>query len=203
MPAPLAYVDCETISLDPGPDVIWEVGIITRDPGQPDQEWQFQIKPNERLADPESLKVCRFEERYAVPRGVQALAWTPPTLALGAMPPARLTYGRVADSIRALLDGRHVVGAVPNFDTERLSLFLRKHAAADGRWRDPWYYHLQDCEVLAAGFLRGRGESVEYPYKSEELSRRIGIEPPSADERHSALADARWCVRMWDAVMGS
>ena len=41
------------------------------------------------------------------------------------------------------------------------------------------------------------------PDQEADLSRRIGVEPPSADERHSALADARWCVRMWDAVMGS
>ncbi len=212
MTAPLAFTDCETISLDPGPDVIWEVGIITRDPGQPDQEWQFQIKPNERRADPESLRICRFEERYAVPRGAQALAWTPPTLALGAMPPARLTYGRVADSIRVLLDGRHVVGAVPNFDTERLSLFLREHIAAADRWRDPWHYHLCDVENLAVGYLAARAQeypgsaaadfSPEPPWNSDALTKALGLDPVPEEDRHTALGDCRWARSIYDLVMG-
>jgi len=204
--APIAFLDTETVTLEPGPDVVWEVGVITRDEGRPDQEWLFQLRPNMDRADPESLKISRFEERYQVSRGAQALGWSPPTLAVAGFPPARLTYGAVATTLRALLGGRHIVGSAPNFDTERLSLFMRRHlpikVGPAEEHRDPWYYHLQDCESLAAGFLRGKGETVDLPCQSEDLSRRIGVEPPDDTERHTALGDADWCRRMWDVVMG-
>lgn len=40
------------------------------------------------------------------------------------------------------------------------------------------------------------------PWRSDELSRLIGVEPPGEAERHTALGDARWAARAWDAVMG-
>jgi len=62
---------------------------------------------------------------------------------------------------------------------------------------------VQDFETLIAGFLRGQAKPVpELPWKSDDLSRLIGVEPPGEDDRHTALGDARWAQRVWDAVMG-
>jgi hypothetical protein len=39
------------------------------------------------------------------------------------------------------------------------------------------------------------------PWKSDELSRACGVEPPGGD-RHTALADAKWALRWYDAITG-
>ena len=39
------------------------------------------------------------------------------------------------------------------------------------------------------------------PWKSDDLSAALGI-TVSEDERHTALGDARWAMRIYDAVMG-
>lgn len=109
----------------------------------------------------------------------------------------------------------HVVGAVPNFDTERIALLLRRSGLEPG-----WHYHLIDVENLAAGFLAGSftacqeagnpeadGPSLEEakqaipPWDSEQLSRAVGVDPDDF-ERHSALGDAMWARAIYDAVMG-
>jgi hypothetical protein len=106
---------------------------------------------------------------------------------------------RAAEFIHEITgNGAHIVGAVPNFDTERLALLLRKHGYEPG-----WHYHIQDAETLTVGYLRGRGESApNLPWDSDELSRRIGVEPPSENERHTALGDAFWAERLYGTIMG-
>jgi len=91
-------------------------------------------------------------------------------------------------------EGRpHIVGAVPNFDTERLSLLLD--------WRTPpWHYHLIDVENLAVGYLAAKGTRVEPPWNSDDISRLVGVEPPT-DRRHTAMGDAEWARDVYDAVM--
>jgi hypothetical protein len=94
--------------------------------------------------------------------------------------------------------GAHLVGAVPNFDTEVFDPLLRAHGLAPA-----WYYHLQDVETLAVGYLLGQGKPApELPWKSDELMAEIGVEPPAEDERHTALGDARWAKRAYDVIMG-
>jgi hypothetical protein len=216
--APIAFLDTETITLEPGPDVIWEVGVITRDDdGQADQEWLFQLRPNLDRANPESLRISRYEERYKIGRGVQALAWAPPTLALEDFPAAQLSYGAAAHALHSLLKDRHVVGAVPNFDTERLGLFMRKHLRSSGsgpvaEYRDAWHYHLVDVEHLAVGSLVTRrlefpgGLAADFdpwpPWDSDALTKALGLDPVPDDQRHTALGDCRWARSIWDTVMG-
>jgi hypothetical protein len=58
---------------------------------------------------------------------------------------------------------------------------------------------------MAAGFL-ARERSTDLaapPWRSEELSRAVGVDPPEAAERHTALGDARWAMRLYDVVMGN
>jgi hypothetical protein len=214
---PLAFVDLETVTLEIAHDVIWEAAVITRDDGQPDQEWLFQLRPNMGRAHPEALKVSRFEERYRLGRGDQALGWSPIALGVQSFPPARLTYGAVATTLRVLLDGRHIVGAVPNFDTEQLGLFMRRYLRGAGNglteeYRDPWHYHLVDVENLAVGYLAakraglaGLGLDADFdpspPWDSGELTKALGLGVVSEDDRHTALGDARWARAIYDLIM--
>jgi hypothetical protein len=201
----LAFLDTETVTLEPGPDVVWEIGVITRDAGRPDAEWRYQLRPNMAKANPESLEVCRFAERYELAdKRAQALAWSP----LNGNEPAKLTHAGAALTVHALLRGRHIVGAVTNFDTERLSLWMRKAFAGVPDYRDPWHYHLVDVENLAVGFLAGQvqahtgtAEGLQPPWSSDDLGKMCGVEPDE-DEKHTALGDARWARDLYDKIMG-
>lgn len=109
-----------------------------------------------------------------------------------------------ARSIASFLGGRpHIVGAVPNFDTERLSHQL----LAPRGILDPWHYHLIDIENVAVGYVRGMyaadGQSMPIlpPYSSDELSQAVGVDPEQFD-RHTAMGDVLWVRAQWDAVMG-
>jgi hypothetical protein len=99
----------------------------------------------------------------------------------------------------------HVVGAVPNFDTERVNRMLPS-------WqRDPWHYHLLDVENLAVGYLCGASEirrvfigGEEWdalPWDSNVLSKAVGVDPEQF-ERHTAMGDVRWAMAIFDAVTG-
>lgn len=100
--------------------------------------------------------------------------------------------------IAAFLTGRPlIVGAVPDFDTTRI-----RHQLLEPRGiQDPWHYHLIDVENLVAGFLAGRGELVPPPWKSDQLSAAVGVDPESFD-RHTAMGDVLWVRAQYDAVMG-
>ncbi|WP_072814308.1 hypothetical protein [Rhodococcus zopfii] len=41
------------------------------------------------------------------------------------------------------------------------------------------------------------------PYRSDDLSRACGVEPPTPEERHTALGDARWVKRWYDHITGT
>jgi len=110
-------------------------------------------------------------------------------------------YGHsgAAELLASFLAGRpHIVGAVPNFDTERISHQLLRPAHIP----DPWHYHLTDVENLVVGFLAARGELMTPPYKSDDLSRAIGVDPDQFD-RHTAMGDVLWVRAQYDALMCS
>lgn len=93
--------------------------------------------------------------------------------------------------------GAHIVGAVPNFDTEVLEALLRENGLTPA-----WHYHLIDVENLAVGYLNGRGHGAfRPPWDSDEISTALGLDPIPDAERHTALGDARWAMRIYDAVL--
>lgn len=123
-------------------------------------------------------------------------------------------YGKsgAAEVIAGFLAGRpHIVGAVPNFDTERIAHQLLRPAHIP----EPWHYHLIDIENVVAGFLRGERKTwglptevddrlnclTRLPWSSDSLSMAVGVDPKDFD-RHTAMGDVLWVKAQWDAVMG-
>jgi len=190
MTGTLAFIDCETVTLEPGPDVIWEVAVLTRGAAGQDHEWLFQLAPNMAKAQDKALDVGRFMQRFKVPPDIEAIAWSP----VNRRTPSALTRDAAARTLATLLEGRHVVGACPWFDTERLGLLLRAHGLTP-----TWHHHLVDVEALTVGWLVGHGRPVELPYRSDELALALGVPPPAG--RHTALGDARWARDIYDRIM--
>lgn len=190
----IVAIDTETTSLRPDRR-IWEIGLIVtgpptdirwRDPAEVEDGHYRWFIDRDGLdlgnADPFALKIGGFYDRHPQ------------------MTPVEGVVKSEADVLRAvemLTRGAHLLGAVPNFDADVLDRRMRAHGIAPS-----WHYHIIDIETLAIGFLRGRGDAVpELPWKSDDLSRLVGVEPPSDEDRHTALGDARWALRVWQAVM--
>lgn len=191
-PGGIAILDTETVTLDPGPDVIWEVAIIVRGTAGQDHEWLFQLAPNMNMADEAALRVSGFRKRYVVPDGVEGLAWTP----VNRVRPTLVSREAAARSMCHLLTGRHVVGVGPWFDTQRLELLFAEYGLVPG-----WHYHLLPAEALAIGWLRAHGHDVQLPFRSDAVALALGVPPPTGDTRHTALGDARWARDIYDKVM--
>ena len=185
----ICFVDTETTSLRHDRRA-WEIAVIARKANGKDVEHQWFVDAFDLdlgNADVMSLKIGRFYDRH-------------PQYQLGREPYSTET-GDEADVLRlveAITRGAHIVGAVPSFDTDVLGQRMRANGICPS-----WHYHVQDIETLIIGYLRERGEPVPLlPWRFDDLSRLIGVEPPGDDERHSALGDARWAMRVWDTVMG-
>jgi hypothetical protein len=226
----LAYVDCETVSLKPGPATMWEVALIIRDePGSAasDTEWVWQMRPDLTTADAGALKIGGFHQRCTVPAGYEP-------------GDAKLVHGdeadsafntvqpgwRVAQDIANYLDGAVLVGAnVGSFDVPHLDGYLRAHGeclAAD--------YHYLDIGSLVMGWAAGKASGfrgacellrglhskscdlpvpepekfppLTGPLKLNAAAQLAGLNPDDY-EAHTALGDARLVRDIWDAVMSS
>jgi hypothetical protein len=93
----------------------------------------------------------------------------------------------------------HIIGAVPSFDTIRLSKLL-EHCNPHGN-SAPWHYHLIDVENIVVGFLAGGEVLMAPPWDSDNLSLAIGVDPQQF-QRHTAMGDVQWVKAQYDAVMG-
>ncbi|NUS82998.1 MAG: hypothetical protein HOY75_09640 [Streptomyces sp.] len=191
MTLPIAFVDCETTHLDASIGAAWEVAVILRefeDDQHTDTEYVWQIRPNLKGADPEALKVGRFEERFAVPEGAEA-AWTADES--GHVAP--MTRAEAITAIVNVLRGAVLVGSNPAFDDRHLRRLV-------GRGRAQWHYRPYDIVQLAAAKL-GAQAVGPLPWPTHPMSRAVGVEPPSRDVAHTALGDARWARDVHDAAM--
>lgn len=215
----LAFIDTETTSLRADRRA-WEVGLILRRPDKPDEEHHWFVAAEDLdlgNADPFSLSIGRFYERHPQPRAF----WTE---GLKECPRERA----VLADVERLTRGAHLVGAVVSFDADVLGQRMRANGLCPS-----WHYHLIDVEALAVGWLNGRrarqneivdgyplennGEhapglvrwnspgpwDVPLPWKSDDLSRLVGVTPAADEDRHTALGDAKWAMRIYDAVMGN
>lgn len=192
MSAPIVFCDTETDGVHPGRRP-WEIALIRREPDGKDTEISFFVKIDLSTADPFGLDVGRFYDRH--PAGQRISKGTSITRI-----PAECAglYDReeAAQTVAHFTHGAHLVGAVPNFDSEVFDRLLRDHGLCPS-----WHYHLIDVEALAVGYAAAKGIQVAPPWKSDDLMEAIGVEKPSEEERHTALGDARWCRKTYDAVM--
>lgn len=175
-------LDTETTGLDPRTEEIFEIAV--QDVYAPTREAVWCPKPSDdavRLMHPTAAKVNMFHERTSA----VTWSWDNP-----------LT---VCEELHAWLDGAHVVGAVPSFDMN----FIKEFYARNGQEAPRWNYHLIDVEAMALGYLTARnGLPPTVPFKSTELSRECGIEPPSGEDRHTALGDTRWVADWYRRMAG-
>lgn len=181
----LVFVDTETTGLDPDRHGIWEVAAIYWDKfwvGGPDgqEEWGWReqtwfVDHDLGQADSFALKLTDYHQRI---KGQSITKLEP-----------------FARDFARITRGKHLVGAVPSFDEERLRKLLRANGACP-----EWHHHLVDVEALAVGYLAAKGIPFEMPWDSDELSKALGITPDT--HRHEALYDAQWAKRIWTAVTG-
>lgn len=179
----VAFVDTETLGLDADHQPIWEVGLIL--PSGQEHSWVIERTQRElALAHPIALEMMgdRYTEAVAADTTV--------------------TEVEFLHDFCAFTDRLHLAGAIVSFDEERLRRMAWRSGVEIG-----WHYHLVDVEALAIGFLaRKEMEAYAYdltpPWKSEDLSRWVGVDPDDFAPKHSALADARWAKAVYEAVMG-
>ena len=176
----LIALDTETTGLDPHIEELFEIAVVDIDTGD---EKVWHLEPSGltlRDMHPKAAEINRYHERTTT----EDWWWDELVTAM--------------DEMREWLDGAHIVGAVPDFDTRFLTELYRTQAATPPRW----HYHLIDVEALCVGFLAAKGAQITLPWDSDDLSRWVGVEPPGDDERHTALGDARWVRDLFQAVSG-
>lgn len=210
MNAPLAFVDTETTGVHPGRRA-WEVAIIRREPDGTEDVALIQVADVDLShADPFGLRVGRFYERH--------LAYAPASstdarTVADAPDSYFITEFEASLIVERMTRGAHLVGAVPNFDAEVFADMLRRHQLTPA-----WHYHLIDVEALAVGYINGRltearmhqpdvrmprwEDGLGLPWRSDDLSMACGVVPAGDDERHTALGDAKWAMRLYDAIVG-
>lgn len=190
-PAPLVFVDTETDGVHDARRA-WEIAIIRRDPDGTERE-RTMLLPLRNLtgSDPFGLRVGRFYDRHPHGRYLSGQVHVDDDTGLWRPHEA-------AEEVARLTHGAHWVGAVPNFDTEVLARLLRSAGLIPG-----WHYHLIDVENLVVGYLAATtGKRLTPPWSSTELSEALGIVTPE-EEKHTALGDVRWAMRLYDAVLGA
>jgi DNA polymerase III epsilon subunit-like protein len=183
------FIDTETTGLDPYKHEIWDLALIKED----GTEYQWFVKPNLRDADPVALEIGRYYNRtsqhsqiWKFNNGYEG-KWS--------------SWGEVLETVRELTWNKHLCGAVPSFDEERLRRLMQEHGIPF-----KWHYHLIDIEALAVGYLKacrsGDAESVEnvLPWKSRELYKALGVESDPTTE-HTALGDARLAKAVYERIM--
>ena len=210
----ICFIDTETTGLDPDQHAIWEVALITPCGGE--HVWQFPVE--EMAADPFALNIGRYwERRWSADNDVPVLNAIYDAHNAKSRRKNFPDEGRAirpnatwARHFRDLTAGCHLAGAVISFDEERLRRLLHSLGVLHR-----WHYHIIDVEALAVGSLcglhkRGRGGVADavangdvpgLPWKSDDLSAALGVKV-SDEDRHTALGDARWAMRIYDAVTG-
>jgi hypothetical protein len=190
---PLVFLDTETTGVHPGRQA-WEIAMIRRDDhGREDSH--FFVEVDLSAADPFGLSIGRFYERH--PQG-HYLSGRISVLPNSVNSPGLLEQRTAAHEVAKATHGAHIVGAVPNFDTEVLAQLLRTHGLIPS-----WHYHLVDVENLAVGYLAAKGEPLQPPWNSDDLTAALGLAAVPERERHTAIGDALWAMRIYDTVMGN
>lgn len=165
----LIFVDTETTGLDPDRHEIWEVAAI--EGNGTEHHWFLSVDLTK--ADLIALNIGGFFERF--PR-LQVSNSVSTKIERPASP-----Y-KFAEEFMFLTQGKHLVGAVPDFDAQRLASLLRRFDALPA-----WHYHLICIENLIAGAFK-----LQPPWKSDDLFTALDLDRNAPEfAKHTALGDAR------------
>jgi hypothetical protein len=196
----VVFIDCETVSLIPGPATIWELAVIERhgEPVPADSEMLWHIRPDLSLADPAALKIGGYYERCTVANRAagQVQRIQLPTDEFPGEKPALSGSSQLAGTLARMLAGAHVIAANPGFDTGHVAAFLRANGECPA-----WDYHLTDIASVVRGHAAARGHSLPFPLKVTDAAIAAGIDL-SAYDAHTALGDTRLVRDIFDAVTG-
>jgi hypothetical protein len=178
----LVFLDTETTGLHRGRRP-WEIAIIRRT-ASTQTRLHLCVDVDDldlASADPAGLQISGFHKRHPQVR----------------QRPLHIPRVYRAEMAAALVDewtvGATIIGVLPVFDTECLTDMFDRHAMTP-RWRDAI-----DVTRLATAAVRDSG--VEPDRNHGDLSRQCGVKPPSGAARHTALGDARWAMRWYDALV--
>ena len=172
----LVFLDTETMGLDPDAPV-WEFAALRCRQGSPVETREFLIEhvPGDWLADMPEQFADDYRDRYV------------PNLAI--------PEWKAAANIATITDGAVIIGCNPGFDTERLAKLLRRNGIEPS-----WHYHPDDIASMAAAYLAAHGQCPPRPWKSDHLSRLIGVDPADY-ARHTAMGDVLWCQAQYHTIM--
>jgi hypothetical protein len=203
---PIVFVDTETTCLGPQAHP-WEIALIRRDGDGPDNEALRTV-----VYDPDELPAGTSREALQIGGWLERGTgdWMYEKFADSLDCYASKDEQRLAGSLSYALRGQPtLVGVGVHFDAAVLSAMFQRHDLEP----EPWHYAIVDLKAVTWGWIRGvraaapgdwpgTDDAAELPMSSEVLSRAVGVEPPTGDERHTALGDARWAARWFDALTG-
>ncbi len=181
---PIVFLDVETDGLHPGRHA-YELAMIRRDE-HGEREISVFVDIELGNSDPMALNVGRYWERHPDPHRCNGEPYG--ELYMGPCEAAAL--------VSQWTHGAVIVGCVPSFDTETLAVLLREQGLVP-----TWHHRIICAYTLAAGYIACSGGPLVPPWSPDEMSLQIGVDMPSDSERHTALGDARWAMRLYDAVM--
>lgn len=196
----IVFLDTETTGLNPITRRPWEIAMIRREPGCEEVRRLIQIIDVDLShADAAALKIGRFHERHLSKAAIARMA-----AKTGYLPTDNMLEWRAAREVEKFTAGAQLAGVNANFDEVTLDGMLRRHGLMP-----QWDHHLIDLPSMALGWLHGRAEesglfefrkAAQLPYRSYELSSSCDVEPPSEAGRHTAMGDAEWVMRWYDAI---
>lgn len=199
-PLDVVSIDTETLSLHAAGE-IWEFGAVRRNADGTHRTLTLMLAyPNLRNADAQALAVGRFYERHPhapVAPGERAR--------LHARTAARPAFAR---EIAEFTHGAILLVNNVAFDVPRLERLL-----ASEQLRPGWWYKPVDVVDMCRGRLAADLDpevfaevvDVHGPvvgWGSSLIGELLGVAQQRDDERHTALGDARWVLRLYDAALG-
>lgn len=188
----LVFLDVEATSLDILTARPWEIAMIERWPDGRERSTLLHVRDVDlTYADPEALRIGRFEERYRQEPGAFL---ADEHIAAGWL------ESRTSAEPRLGLPRPYLVGsAVGTYDATVLAALLARQGRAV-----PWYHHPIDLVTWTQARLAAQGAEVSLAeHGSYDLSRMVGVEPPAPAVAHTAMGDAVWARAWWDAMTGA
>lgn len=174
-PAPagtrFVFIDTEATGLDHTRHELTEVAWVVRFEDGSEAERQYFPQHTTDGADEDALELTHYEERIAPQPKTPMKVWLTQLL---------------QDA-----DGAIMVGAVPDFDVQHLSIACRKLGV-----EPTWDHHLLDVETLALPLI---APGPEAPRSLAKTCAALGV-PHDRDQAHGALYDAQQAKAVFDRV---